>query len=70
MAAGHNARVEASKQTELCRWAINENLLNHVHGGNTAIENVHTCEYFEAKLMCDGCDEADVIHRMAIAHTT
>ena len=47
-----------------------EALLDQVHVGNTALENMHSLEYFGAKLQCDGSDEADVLHRMAIAQTT
>ena len=38
-----------------------------MHVGTTALENVHSFEYLGAKLQCDGSDEADVLHRMAIA---
>ena len=31
---------------------------------------MHSFEYLGAKLQCDGSDEADVLHRMAIAQTT
>ena len=44
--------------------------LDQVHVGTTALENVHSFEYLGAKLQCDGSDEADVLHRMAIAQTT
>ena len=44
--------------------------LDQVHVGTTALENVHSFEYLGAKLQCDGSDEADVLHRMAIARTT
>ena len=47
-----------------------EALLDQVHVGNIALENVHSFEYLGAKLQCDGSDEADVLHRMAIAQTT
>ena len=47
-----------------------EALLDQVHVGNTALENVHSIEYLRAKLQCDGSEEADVLHRMAIAQTT
>ena len=42
-------------------------LLNYVHGGNTALENLNYFEYLEAKLQCDGSDEAAVLQRMVIA---
>ena len=41
-----------------------------MHVGTTALENVHYFEYLGAKLQCHGSDEADVLHRMAIAQTT
>ena len=47
-----------------------EALLNQVYVGNTALENVYSFEYLGARLQCDGADDADVRHRMAIAQTT
>ena len=47
-----------------------EALLDQVHVGNTALENVHSSEHLGAKLQCNGSDVADVFHRMAIAQTT
>ena len=44
--------------------------LDQVHVGTTALENMHSSEYLGAKFQCDGSDEADVLHRMAIAQTT
>ena len=45
--------------------------LDQVHVGTTALENMPSFEYLGAKLQCgDGSDEADVLHRMAIAQTT
>ena len=47
-----------------------EALLDQVHVGNTALENVLSFEYLGAKLQCHGSDEPDVLNRMAIAQTT
>ena len=47
-----------------------EALLNQVYVGNTALENVYSFDYLGARLQCDGADDADVRHRMAIAQTT
>ena len=47
-----------------------EALLDRVHVGNTALENVHSFEYLGTKLQCSGSNEADVIHLIAIAQTT
>ena len=47
-----------------------EALLSHVHVGQSAFENVYFFEYLGARLQCDGADDADVIHRMAIAQAT
>ena len=38
--------------------------------GNTALKNVHSFEYLGEKHQCDGSDEANVLHRMAIAQMT
>ena len=47
-----------------------EALLSHVHVGQSALENVYSFEYLGARLQCDGADDADVLHRMAIAQAT
>ena len=40
------------------------------HVGNAALEKVNYFEYLGTQIQCDGSDEADVRHRMAIAQTT
>ena len=47
-----------------------EALLSHVHVGQSALENVYSFEYLGARLQCDGADDADIIHHMAIAQAT
>ena len=47
-----------------------EALLSQVYVGNTPLENVYSFEYLGARIPCDGADDADVRHRMAIAQTT
>ncbi len=47
-----------------------EALLSQVYVGNTPLENVYSFEYLGARMQCDGADDADVRHRMAIAQTT
>ena len=47
-----------------------EALLSQVYAGNTPLENVYSFEYLGARMQCDGADDADVRHRMAIAQTT
>ena len=41
-----------------------------VYVSNTPLENVYSFEYLGARMQCDGADDADVRHRMAIAQTT
>ena len=38
--------------------------------GQEQLENVYSFDYPGARLQCDGADETDVLHRMAIAQTT
>ena len=47
-----------------------EALFSHVHVGQSTLENVYSFEYLGARLQCDGADDADVIHRKAIAQAT
>ena len=47
-----------------------EALLSQVYVGNTRLENVYSFEYLGSRMQCDGADDADVRHRMAIAQTT
>ena len=47
-----------------------EALRRHVSVGQEELENVYSFHYLGARLQCDGEDEADVLHRMAIAQTT
>ena len=49
---------------------VAEALLSQVYVGNTPLENVYSFEYLGARMQCDGADDADVRHRMAIAQTT
>ncbi len=44
-------------------------LLRHVYVGNTPLDTVYSFEYLGARMQCDGADNADVRHRMAIAQT-
>ena len=47
-----------------------EALLRQLYIGNTPLENVYSFEYMGARMQCDGADDADVRHRMAVAQTT
>ena len=47
-----------------------EALLSQVYVSNTPLENRYSFEYMGARMQCDGADDADVRHRMAIAQTT
>ena len=38
--------------------------------GNITLENVYSFENLGAIMPCDGVDDADFRHRLAIAHTT
>ena len=60
--------VDRAVQTAKRRAA--EALLSHVYVGNTPLENVYSFEYLGGRMQCDGADDADVRHRMAIAQTT
>ena len=59
-----------SKAVKVIKKRAAEALLDQVHIDNTGFETVHSFEYLGAKLQCDSSDEADVLHRMAIAQTT
>ena len=61
---------KADRAVKAVKKRAAEARLDQVHVGTTALENVHSFEYLGAKLQCDGSDEADVLHRMAIAQTT
>ena len=61
---------KADRAVKVVKKRAAQALLDQVHVGNTALENVLSFEYLGAKLQCDGSDEADVLHRMAIAQTT
>ena len=52
------------------QWRAAEALLNQVYVGNTPLENVYSFEYLGARMQCDGADDVDVRHCMAIAQTT
>ena len=59
--------ADRAVQTAMRRAA--EALLTQVYVGNTPLENVYSFEYLGARLQCDGADDADVRHRMAVAQT-
>ena len=61
--------TQRSRRGSLADKAV-KTVLSHVHVGQSALENVYSFEYLGARLQCDGADDADVIHRMAIAQAT
>ena len=61
---------KADRAVKVVKKRAAEALLNKVHVWQYCPREVHYFEYLGAKLQCDGCDEADVLHRMAIAQTT
>ena len=60
----------ADRAVQTAKRLAAEALLSQVYVGNTPLENVYLFEYLGARMQCDGADDADVRHRMAIAQTT
>ncbi len=60
----------ANRAVQTAKRRAAEALLNQVYVGNTPLENVYSFKYLEVRMQCDGADDADVRHRMAIAQTT
>ena len=61
----------ADRTVQTAKRHAAEALLSQVYVGDTPLENVYSFEYLGARRMqCDGADDADVRHRMAIAQTT
>ena len=60
----------ADRDVQTAKRSAAEALLSQVYVSNTPLENVYSFEYLGARMQCDGADDADVRHRMAIAQTT
>ena len=60
----------ADRAVQTAKRRATEALLSQVYVGNTPLENVYSFEYLGARMQCDGADDADLRHRMAIAQTT
>ena len=60
----------ADRAVQTAKRRAAEALLSQVYVSNTPLERVYSFEYLRARLQCDGVDDADVRHLMAIAQTT
>ena len=60
----------ADRAAQTAKRHAAEALLSQVYAGNTPLENMYSFQYLGARMQCDGADDADVRHRMAIAQTT
>ena len=60
----------ADRAVQTAKGRAAEALLCQAYVGHTPLENVYSFEYLGAIMQCDGADDADVRHRMTIAHTT
>ena len=60
----------ADRAVQTAKRRAAEALLSQVYVGNTPLKNVYSFEYLGARMQCDGADDADVRHGMAIAQTT
>ena len=63
-------RSLADRAVQTAKRRAAETLLSQMYVGNTPLENVYSFEYLGARLQCDGADDDDVRHRIAIAQTT
>ena len=57
------------KAVKTAKLPAAEDTLGRVNIGNDALDNVLRFEYLGSRLQCDGGDEADVRHRMAITQS-
>ena len=60
----------ADKAVKTTKRRAAEALRRRVSVGQEELENVYAFDYLGARLQSDGADEADVLHRMAIAQAT
>ena len=60
----------ADKAVKSAKKRAAEALRRYVSVGQEELENVYSFAYLRARLQCEGADEADVLHRLAIAQTT
>ena len=63
-------RLLADRAVRTAKRRVAESLLSQMYVSNTWLEKVYAFEYLGARMQCDGADDTDVHHRMAIAHTT
>ena len=57
----------ADRAVQTAKRCAAEARLSQVYVGNTPLENVYSFQYLGARMQCDGADDADVRHRMAMA---